>query len=155
AHLGTAGARAAQDTANPNQVVTMPLNHVRSRAAYQRACQLIPGGVNSPARAFGAVGGQPVFIASGQGPYLIDVDGNQYLDYVGSWGPLILGHANPRVVEAVQEALSRGTSYGAPTEQETQLAEAITHAVPSIEMVRLVSSGTEASMSAIRLARGF
>src|SRR5438309_10208975 len=128
---------------------------VRSQEAFQRACRAIPGGVNSPARAFGAVGGEPLFFARGEGPYLYDVDGNQYLDYVGSWGPLILGHAHPRVVRAVEEALRRGASFGAPTEMETQLAEMIIAAVPSIEMVRLVSSGTEASMSAIRLARGF
>jgi glutamate-1-semialdehyde 2,1-aminomutase len=128
---------------------------VRSREAFEQACRLIPGGVNSPARAFGAVGGQPVFIARGEGPFLYDLDGNQYLDYVGSWGPLILGHAHPAVVRAVEEALRRGTTFGAPTELETQLAEMIVDAVPSLEMVRLVSSGTEASMSAIRLARGF
>jgi glutamate-1-semialdehyde 2,1-aminomutase len=127
----------------------------RSRDAYERACRVIPGGVNSPARAFGAVGGQPLFIARGEGPYLFDVDGNQYLDYVGSWGPLILGHAHPRVVRAVEEALHRGASFGAPTEAETRLAEVIIDALPSVEMVRFVSSGTEASMSAIRLARGF
>ena len=119
------------------------------------ACRVIPGGVNSPARAFGAVGGQPLFIARGEGPYLYDIDGNRYLDYIGSWGPLILGHAHPRVVQAVEEAVRRGASFGAPTEAETQLAELIIDAVPSIEMVRMVSSGTEASMSAIRLARGF
>jgi glutamate-1-semialdehyde 2,1-aminomutase len=128
---------------------------VRSREAFERAWRVIPGGVNSPARAFGAVGGQPLFIARGEGPFLFDVDGNQYLDYVGSWGPLILGHAHPRVVRAVEEAMRKGASFGAPTEMETQLAELIVAAVPSIEMVRLVSSGTEASMSAIRLARGF
>jgi glutamate-1-semialdehyde 2,1-aminomutase len=128
---------------------------IRSHEAYERACRFLPGGVNSPARAFGAVGGQPLFMARGEGPYLFDVDGNQYLDYVGSWGPLILGHAHPRVVHAVEEALRRGASFGAPTELETRLAEVIVNAVPSIEMVRMVSSGTEASMSAIRLARGF
>lgn len=133
----------------------MPPIRVRSRDAFHRACQVIPGGVNSPARAFGGVGGQPLFIARGDGPYLYDLDGNQYLDYVGSWGPLILGHAHPRVVKAVQEAMTRGASYGAPTEAETQLAELILDAVPSIEMVRMVSSGTEAAMSAVRLARGF
>jgi glutamate-1-semialdehyde 2,1-aminomutase len=115
----------------------------------------MPGGVNSPARAFGAVGGQPPFIARGEGPYLFDVDGNRYVDYVGSWGPMILGHCHPRVVRAVEEALHRGASFGAPTELESQLAELIIEAVPSIEMVRMVSSGTEAAMSAIRLARGF
>src|SRR6185437_3791848 len=133
----------------------MPPPRVRSREAFQRACRAIPGGVNSPARAFGAVGGQPLFIARGEGPYLYDIDGNEYLDYVASWGPLILGHAHPRVVRAVEEAMRRGASFGAPTEAESQLAELIIDAVPSIEMVRLVSSGTEASMSAIRLARGF
>ena len=133
----------------------MPASRVRSKEAFARACRLIPGGVNSPARAFGAVGGQPLFIARGEGPYLYDLDGNQYLDYVGSWGPLILGHAHPRVVRAIEEAVRRGASFGAPTEAESQLAELIIDAVPSIEMVRLVSSGTEASMSAIRLARGF
>src|SRR5262245_55370994 len=127
----------------------------RSQAAFEAACRLIPGGVNSPARAFGAVGGQPPFIACGEGPYLFDVDGNRYLDYVGSWGPLILGHAHPRVVQAVEQALHKGASFGAPTELETRLAELIVELVPSIEMVRMVSSGTEASMSAIRLARGF
>ncbi len=133
----------------------MPPSHVRSREAFQRACRLIPGGVNSPARAFGAVGGQPPFIERGEGAYLHDIDGNQYVDYVGSWGPLILGHAHPRVVRAVEDAMRRGASFGAPTEAESHLAELIVDAVPSIEMVRLVSSGTEASMSAIRLARGY
>src|SRR6516225_2250913 len=128
---------------------------VRSREAFERAGRLIPGGVNSPARAFGGVGGQPIFIARGEGAFLYDVDGNAYLDYVGSWGPLILGHTHPRVVGAVQAAARAGTSFGAPTEIESQLAEIIIEAVPSIEMVRMVSSGTEASMSAIRLARGF
>src|SRR6516225_11377350 len=103
----------------------------------------MPAGVNSPARAFGAVGGQPLFIARGEGPYLFDVDGNQYVDFVGSWGPLLLGHAHPRVVRAVEEALRRGATFGAPTEQETHLAELIRAAMPSVEMVRMVSSGTE------------
>ena len=133
----------------------MDTTRLRSRDAYERACRLIPGGVNSPARAFGAVGGRPLFIDRGEGPYLFDLDGNRYLDYVGSWGPLILGHAHPRVVRAVEEALRKGASFGAPTEQETRLAELIVACVPSVEMVRLVSSGTEASMSALRLARGF
>jgi glutamate-1-semialdehyde 2,1-aminomutase len=132
-----------------------PPDRIRSREAFARACRVIPGGVNSPARAFGGVGGQPPFIARGEGPYLFDLDGNRYLDYVGSWGPLILGHCHPRVVEAVQESLHRGATFGAPTEIETQLAEVIVELVPSIEMVRMVSSGTEASMSAIRLARGY
>jgi glutamate-1-semialdehyde 2,1-aminomutase len=133
----------------------MPSNRARSEEAFRRACRLIPGGVNSPARAFGAVGGQPLFIARGEGPYLVDLDGNRYLDYVGSWGPLILGHAHPRVVAAVEEAVRQGASFGAPTERESRLAELIVDAVPSVEMVRMVSSGTEAAMSAVRLARGF
>lgn len=131
-----------------------PIRH-RSRDAFERACRVIPGGVNSPARAFGGVGGQPLFITCGEGAYLHDLDGNRYLDYVGSWGPLILGHAHPRVVEAVTETMRSGASFGAPTELETRLADLIIDAIPSIEMVRMVSSGTEASMSAIRLARGF
>jgi len=131
------------------------MNRNRSREAFARAKKLIPGGVNSPARAFGAVGGEPPFIARGEGPFLVDVDGNRYLDYIGSWGPLILGHSHPRVVAAVEKALRDGASFGAPTERESELAELIIEMVPSIEMVRMVSSGTEASMSAIRLARGF
>jgi glutamate-1-semialdehyde 2,1-aminomutase len=133
----------------------MKPTRARSREAFERADRLIPGGVNSPARAFGAVGGHPIFIARGESARLFDLDGNDYLDYVGSWGPLILGHSHPRVVRAVEEALHRGASFGAPTELETQLAELIVDAMPSIEMVRMVSSGTEASMSAVRLARGF
>jgi glutamate-1-semialdehyde 2,1-aminomutase len=133
----------------------MTVSRSRSEQAFQRACKLIPGGVNSPARAFGAVGGQPPFIAKGEGPYLFDLDGNRYLDFIGSWGPLILGHCHPRVVAAVEEAVRQGASFGAPTERESELAELIIDAVGSIEMVRMVSSGTEASMSAIRLARGF
>ncbi|MEX2169559.1 MAG: glutamate-1-semialdehyde 2,1-aminomutase [Pirellulales bacterium] len=127
----------------------------RSHAAFARACQLMPGGVNSPARAFGAVGGEPVFMARAQGAYLYDIDGNRYIDYIGSWGPMILGHAYPPVVEALRAAATRGTSYGAPTEAESELAELIVEMVPSVEKVRLVNSGTEATMSAIRLARGF
>lgn len=127
----------------------------KSKSAFARAKQVIPGGVNSPARAFGAVGGEPIFIARGEGAYLYDLDGNRYLDYVGSWGPMILGHAQPRVVEAATEAARNGSSFGAPTERETELAELVCEAVPSVEMVRMVSSGTEASMSAVRLARGF
>ncbi len=128
--------------------------HSRSHEAFVEAQKVIPGGVNSPARAFGAVGGEPVFIARGNGPYLYDIDGNQYLDHIGSWGPLILGHAHPRVVNAMINAIEDGSSFGAPTEKETELAELITQAVPSIEMVRMTSSGTEAAMSALRLARG-
>jgi glutamate-1-semialdehyde 2,1-aminomutase len=131
------------------------MNHERSRAQFARARRSIPGGVNSPARAFGAVGGEPPFIDRGEGPYLIDVDGNRYLDYVGSWGPLILGHAHPEVVAAVEQALRKGTSFGAPTEAESELAEMVIEAVPSVERIRFVSSGTEATMSAIRVARGF
>ena len=123
---------------------------------FRRAAQLIPGGVNSPVRAMRSVGlDEPVFFRSGAGAYLEDVDGRHYLDWVMSWGPLIFGHADPQTVEAVQEAAARGTSFGAPTEAEVELAEEIVDAVPSIEQVRLVSSGTEASMSAIRLARAF
>jgi len=131
------------------------MNRERSRAQFARARRVIPGGVNSPARAFGAVGGEPPFIARGEGPYLYDVDGNRYIDYVGSWGPLILGHAHPEVVAAVEEALRKGTSFGAPTEAESELAEMVIEAVPSVERIRFVSSGTEATMSAIRVARGF
>src|SRR5438874_1971350 len=121
----------------------------RSREAFDRACRVIPGGVNSPARAFGAVGGNPIFISRGEGPYLFDLDGHRYLDFIGSWGPLILGHAHPRVVAAVTEAVRQGASFGAPTERESELAQRIIDAVGSIEMVRLVSSGTEGAMSAI------
>ena len=131
------------------------MHRTKGTTAFAKASQFIPGGVNSPARAFGGVGGQPIFIAKGEGAYLIDLDGNRYLDYCGSWGPLILGHAHPRVVEAVNRAMANGASFGAPTELETQLAELITQLMPSIEMVRMVSSGTEAAMSAIRLARGY
>src|SRR4051794_28611116 len=117
------------------------MNRTRSKAAFEKASRLMPGGVNSPARAFGAVGGHPLFIERGEGPYLYDIDGNRYLDFVGSWGPLILGHAHPRVVQAVEDALLRGASFGAPTEAESELAERIIEAVPSIEMVRMVNSG--------------
>ncbi|MGB8852226.1 MAG: glutamate-1-semialdehyde 2,1-aminomutase [Pirellulales bacterium] len=127
----------------------------RSREAFARARQLIPGGVNSPARAFGGVGGEPIFFQSALGQRLTDIDGNTYLDYIGSWGPMILGHRHPRVMAAIERALTTGTSYGAPTEAESRLAELIVAAVPSIEKVRMVSSGTEAAMSAVRLARGF
>jgi glutamate-1-semialdehyde 2,1-aminomutase len=123
---------------------------------YRRALDLIPGGVNSPVRAMKAVGlDEPFFVARGEGAQLVDVDGNRYLDWVLSWGPLIFGHADPETVEAVREAALRGTSFGAPTEAEVELAAEIADAVPSVEKVRLVSSGTEAAMSALRLARGF
>ena len=125
-----------------------------SAALFARAQRLIPGGVNSPVRAFRGVGGDPFFVAKAEGCRITDVDGRTYIDFLGSWGPLILGHAAPALVEAVGEALRRGTSYGAPTQGEVELAELMSRAVPSMEMVRLVSSGTEAAMSAIRLARG-
>jgi len=126
-----------------------------SRALFERAQRVIPGGVNSPVRAFRAVGGEPVFIARGEGPYLFGADGTRYVDYVGSWGPLILGHAHPDVVRAVADAAARGTTYGAPTELEVLFAEEIIRLYPSIEMMRAVSSGTEATMAALRVARGF
>jgi glutamate-1-semialdehyde 2,1-aminomutase len=125
----------------------------RSRALFERARKVIPGGVNSPVRAFGAVGGTPRFIAGGHGPYLWDVDGNRYVDLVCSWGPLIAGHAHPRVVEAVRAATASGTSFGAPTDAEVALAEEVARRVPVVEKLRMVSSGTEATMSAARLAR--
>jgi glutamate-1-semialdehyde 2,1-aminomutase len=125
----------------------------RSQALFERATRVIPGGVNSPVRAFGGVGGTPRFFARGRGPYLEDVDGNRYVDLVCSWGPLIAGHAHPRVVEAVQSATARGTSFGAPTEAEVELAEEVARRVPAVEKLRMVSSGTEATMSAARLAR--
>src|SRR5689334_52492 len=125
----------------------------QSRALFRRAVERIPGGVNSPVRAFRSVGGDPLFIRSAQGARLEDADGNRYLDYVGSWGPMILGHTHPEVVQAAQAAVANGTSYGAPTELEVRLAEQIAAALPSVEMVRLVNSGTEAVMSALRLAR--
>ena len=126
----------------------------RNLQLFERAKALIPGGVNSPVRAFKAVGGTPRFVQRAQGAYFWDANGQQYTDYIGSWGPMILGHGHPAVVEAVQKAVLEGFSYGAPTEREVELAEEIVRLVPSIEMVRLVSSGTEAAMSAIRLARG-
>src|SRR5262249_51257552 len=127
----------------------------RSRELFAEARRYLPGGVDSPVRAFRAVGDDPRFIASGAGARLYDVDGNEYVDYVGSWGPLILGHAHPRVVAALREAVGRGTSFGAPTELESILARLVVEAFPSIERVRFVNSGTEATMSALRLARGF
>ena len=131
------------------------MSREKSRAAFARAKQLIPGGVNSPARAFGGVGGEPIFFERGSGAYLYDIDGNRYIDYVGSWGPMILGHCHPAVVAALEAAIGRGTSFGAPTLAENELSELIVEAVPSVEKVRLVNSGTEATMSALRLARGF
>ena len=131
------------------------MTRTNSERIFSRAQKLIPGGVNSPVRAFRSVGGSPPFIARGEGSHLFDVDGNQYIDYVGSWGPLLLGHRHPAILEALREALESGTSFGAPTEREVEMAEAICGAVPSIQMLRLVNSGTEATMSAIRVARGF
>lgn len=131
------------------------MTHSRSEELFACAQKLIPGGVNSPVRAFRGVGGTPPFIARGQGARIWDVDGNEYIDYVLSWGPLILGHSFPPVMDALREVLSVGTSFGAPTEREVELAELIRECIPSIEMVRLVNSGTEATMSALRLARGF
>ena len=125
----------------------------RSRELFERAQQLLPGGVNSPVRAFRSVGGTPRFIDSARGARVRDVDGNEYIDYVASWGPLVAGHAHPAVVEAIQEAATRGTSYGAPTALENELAETVISRMPSIERLRVVSSGTEAAMSAVRLAR--
>ncbi|WP_283139181.1 glutamate-1-semialdehyde 2,1-aminomutase [Rhizohabitans arisaemae] len=127
----------------------------RSQTLFDRACQVVPGGVNSPVRAFGAVGGVPRFMVSGQGPYLTDADGNRYVDLVCSWGPMILGHTHPQVLDALQEAARRGTSFGTATPGEVELAEEIVARVAPVERVRLVSSGTEATMSAVRLARGF
>jgi glutamate-1-semialdehyde 2,1-aminomutase len=126
-----------------------------SHEHFLAAQQYIPGGVNSPVRAFKGVGGEPVFIARAEGAYLYDTEGNRYIDYVGSWGPMIVGHAHPQVVKAVQESAAQGLSFGAPTPIETQLAKKIIELIPSIELVRMVNSGTEATMSAIRLARGY
>ncbi|HLC29648.1 MAG TPA: glutamate-1-semialdehyde 2,1-aminomutase, partial [Dehalococcoidia bacterium] len=127
----------------------------RSRQLFEEAQRYLPGGVDSPVRAFRAVGGQPLFIQKGQGSHIWDADGNSYVDYVGSWGPLIAGHAHPRVVAALKSAAERGTSYGAPTELEIELARLVTSALPSVDLVRFVNSGTEATMSALRLARAF
>ena len=131
-----------------------PKDLSNSRREFTRAKRSIPGGVNSPVRAFGSVGGVPRFIESAKGARVRDIDGNEYIDYVGSWGPMILGHAHPKVLAAVREAMKSGTSFGAPTPRESDLAEAIRRVLPSVQKVRLVSSGTEATMSALRLARG-
>lgn len=140
---------------NQMQQVGNHLKLSRSHIFFEEAQQLLPGGVNSPVRAFRGVGGEPIFIDFANGPYLFDVDGNRYLDYVQSWGPMILGHAYPSVVEAVVQASKRGFSFGAPTQAESELARLVIASVPSIEMVRFVNSGTEATMSALRLARAF
>ena len=131
------------------------MKRTRSESLFQTAQQYIPGGVNSPVRAFKAVGGNPLFIVKGKGARITDADGNEFIDYVASWGPLIFGHAHPQIVEAVSQQAQLGTSFGAPTELEIELAQKVAEAVPSIETVRLVSSGTEATLSALRLARGF
>ena len=131
------------------------MKRTRSLALFEEAKKLIPGGVNSPVRAFGSVGSSPFFISRAAGSNVWDADGNRYIDYVGSWGPMILGHAHPAVVDAIRRAAKRGTSYGAPTAAEVEMARTITRAFPSMDQVRMVSSGTEATMSAIRLARGY
>src|SRR5689334_4697913 len=131
------------------------LDSTKSSQLFARAERRIPGGVNSPVRAFRAVGREPLFISSASGATVTDADGNRFIDYVGSWGPMLMGHAHPAIIEAVRDAALRGTSYGAPTEIEIELAEEVARAVPSIEKLRLVSSGTEATMSAIRVARGY
>src|SRR5512142_2703331 len=131
------------------------MNTECSQRMFARAQQVLPGGVDSPVRAFRSVGGEPLFIERGEGAYVYDVDGNRYIDYVGSWGPLILGHAHPSVVEAVTRAAQRGTRFGAPREAETQPPELVIEPVPRIELVRVVSSGTEATMSALRVARAY
>ncbi len=135
--------------------MTQELDHSQSAALFDNARKFIPGGVNSPVRAFKGVGGTPVFFKSGEGAWLVDEDGNRYVDYIGSWGPLILGHRHPAVISALKAQLHQGLTFGAPTAWEGELAELITRLVPSIDSVRLVNSGTEATMSAIRLARGF
>jgi glutamate-1-semialdehyde 2,1-aminomutase len=132
-----------------------PMNHQISRKLFNRSLDLIPGGVNSPVRACKSVGTKPIFIDHGKGCRVFDVDGNSFIDYIGSWGPMILGHRHPDVMEAISNVLNMGTSFGAPTELEIRLAEMVIDAVPSVDMVRMVNSGTEATMSAIRLARGF
>src|SRR5271156_2097318 len=131
------------------------MNRSKSAALFAESQKLIPGGVNSPVRAFRGVGGTPPFIARGQGSRMFDVDGNEYIDYVCSWGPLVLGHRPQAVIDALTEVLEIGTSFGAPTGRELELAQLIHQCVPSVEMVRLVNSGTEATMSALRVARGF
>src|SRR5688572_21327623 len=131
------------------------MNYTKSEQLFERAQRSIPGGVNSPVRAFKSVGGTPVFMQNAKGAYLHDVDGNEYIDYIASWGPMILGHAYGPVVKAIQEYATYSTSYGAPTELEIKMAELIISMVPNVDLIRMVSSGTEACMSAIRLARGY
>ncbi|MCS7080083.1 MAG: glutamate-1-semialdehyde 2,1-aminomutase [Chloracidobacterium sp.] len=139
----------------PFTLETEKIGPSRSETLFEQARTVIPGGVNSPVRAFRGVGGTPLFIRSAHGPYMTDVDGKRYVDYIGSWGPMILGHAHPEVLAAIRAVIERGTSFGAPTELEVEIAELIVSLVPSIEKVRMVSSGTEATMAAIRVARGF
>jgi glutamate-1-semialdehyde 2,1-aminomutase len=136
-------------------MLTDTSKRTRSESLFKHAAKLIPGGVNSPARAFGGVGGTPPFMKRGDGAYLYDVDGNRFIDYIGSWGPHLFGHRHPKILQAIEHALTIGTSFGAPTEAEAELAQLVIEMVPSIEMVRMVNSGTEATMSAIRVARGF
>ena len=136
-------------------MLTDTSKRTRSESLFKHASKLIPGGVNSPARAFGGVGGTPPFMKRGDGAYLFDVDGNRFIDYIGSWGPHLFGHRHPKILQAIEHALTIGTSFGAPTEAEAELAQLVIEMVPSIEMVRMVNSGTEATMSAIRVARGF
>jgi glutamate-1-semialdehyde 2,1-aminomutase len=138
-----------------NSINLIQMKWKKSHRLFKRACELIPGGVNSPVRAFRAVGGKPIFIDRAKGSKIYDVDGNVYIDYVLSWGPLILGHAHPKVVNALKKAIENGTSYGAPTSLEIKLAELVLRAYPSMDKIRMVNSGTEATMSAIRAARGF
>ena len=133
--------------------MTVSLTDARSAELYARAAQRLPGGVNSPVRAMKAIGRDPIFVERGQGAELVDVDGNRYVDYVCSWGPLIHGHAHPEIVAAVVAAAARGTTFGAPTQAEVDLADEVARRLPSVEMLRMTSSGTEATMSAVRLAR--
>lgn len=135
--------------------MTQQRNHEKSTAAFAEAKKVMPGGVNSPVRAFKQVGLNPVYMDHGVGANIYDIDGNQYLDYIGSWGPLILGHARPEVIQAIQRTAAKGTSFGAPTELETEMAQLVIQRMPSVEIVRMVNSGTEATMSALRLARGY
>ena len=143
------------DPPNPGLNMATPTSTSSSAELWSRAREVLPGGVNSPVRSFKSVGGEPFFVERGEGPYLIDADGHRYVDYIMSWGPLILGHAHPVIVDAIEGQLRRGTSYGAPTGAEVEMAERLIRLVPGLEMVRLVSSGTEATMSALRVARGF
>ena len=126
-----------------------------SQQLFSRACQSLPGGVNSPVRAFRSVGGTPVFIERAKGAYLYDVDGNEYIDFINSWGPMILGHAHEPVIKAIQDKATASTSFGAPTELEIEIAELIKKMAPNVDLIRMVNSGTEACMSAVRLARGY